>query len=326
VPLGDGRGPVQGHLAHRRGIGEDPALAAYLPDALVWLPPGIPGHVGQLGQRRPQRRLELPAAAGPLVRAVEYLAVDIMLALVGRAVAPSHRGGTPVAFELGILPFVGHRAAVEVVHDPRLPALLEGVQHPAQERVGLGAEADPAQGEHGEGRVANPGVAVIPVPHPADRRGQRGRRRGDQRAVDPVVAQLQGDRRPPDQRFLETLVAEVRHPLAPRRGGARQHGPGVETMMAMGAAPGQHDVQGIALPEVIRSVQATQRAAGPQVELKVRPPRRVQPQATGGHPRLGTAARFQLNPEPHAPVQDHRRPDQLTPAPRNIIGQVSTGT
>jgi hypothetical protein len=97
-------------------------------------------------------------------------------------------------------------------------------------------------------------------------------------------------------------------------------------MMAMGTAPGQHDVQAIALPEVIRAVQAAQRAAGPQVELKIRAPRRVQPQATGGHPRLGTAARFQLNPEPHAPVQDHRRPDQLAPATGNIIGQVSTGT
>src|SRR5262252_1978845 len=112
-PLADGRGPVQGHLAHSRGIGENPALAAYLPDALVRLPPGLPGHVGQLGQRRPQRRIELPAAVGPLVRAVEYLAVDIVLALVGRAVAPSHRGGTPVAFELGILPLVRDWAAVK---------------------------------------------------------------------------------------------------------------------------------------------------------------------------------------------------------------------
>ena len=40
----------------------------------------------------------------------------------------------------------------------------------------------------------------------------------------------------------------------------------------------------------------------------------------------GTAAWFQLNPEPHAPVQDHRRPDQLAPAPGDIIGQVSAGT
>src|SRR5262249_20215408 len=158
-------GPVQRHLAHRRGIGEDPALATYLPDALVRLAPGLAGHVGQLGQRRPQRWLELPAAADPLVRAVKYLAVDIVLALVGRAVAPSHRGRAPVALELRILALIGHRAAVEVVHDPWPPALLEGVQDPAQKRVGLSAEADAAQGEHGVGRVANPGVAVIPVPH-----------------------------------------------------------------------------------------------------------------------------------------------------------------
>src|SRR5262249_31399671 len=69
-----------------------------------------------------------------------------------------------------------------------------------------------------------------------------------------------------------------------------------------------------------------QRAAGPQVEPEVQPPRRVQVQATGCHPRLGTAARFQLNPEPYAPVQNHRRPDQLAPAPRNVICQVCAGT
>jgi hypothetical protein len=57
-----------------------------------------------------------------------------VLALAGRAVAPSHRGGVPAAFELGILPLIGHRAAVKVVHDPRPPALLEGIQDPAQER------------------------------------------------------------------------------------------------------------------------------------------------------------------------------------------------
>jgi len=62
------------------------------------------------------------------------------------------------------------------------------------------------------------------------------------------------------------------------------------------------------------------------MEPEVRPPRGVQPQAAGRHPRLGTAARFQLNPEPHVPVQNHRRPDQFAPPSRNIIGQVCAGT
>jgi hypothetical protein len=35
--------------------------------------------------------IELPAAANPLVRAVEHLTVDVVLALVGGAVPPAHR-------------------------------------------------------------------------------------------------------------------------------------------------------------------------------------------------------------------------------------------
>jgi hypothetical protein len=38
-PVGDGRCPVQRHLAHRCRVGEYPAATAYLPDALVRLPP-----------------------------------------------------------------------------------------------------------------------------------------------------------------------------------------------------------------------------------------------------------------------------------------------
>src|SRR5215469_10117275 len=88
--IGPGR-PSRSPMAAARSRATWP-LAADLPDALVRLPPGLPGHVGQLAQPRPQLRLEPAAAADPLVRAVEYLAIDIVLALVGRAVAPSHRG------------------------------------------------------------------------------------------------------------------------------------------------------------------------------------------------------------------------------------------
>src|SRR5215469_15426783 len=118
--------------------------------------------------------------AGPLVGTVEDLPVDVVLALVGRAVPPPCRGGPAVTLQLAVFPFSRYLAAVEVVHDPRLAALLEGVQHPAEERMGLPAEADPAHRVDGECVVPDPRVAVVPVPHAADRRWQGGRRRCDE--------------------------------------------------------------------------------------------------------------------------------------------------
>ena len=46
----------------------------------------------EIGEPRPEVLVELPATAHPLVRAVEDLAVHVMLSLVGRAVAPAHGG------------------------------------------------------------------------------------------------------------------------------------------------------------------------------------------------------------------------------------------
>jgi hypothetical protein len=44
-------------------------------------------------------RVEAPVVMRPLEGAVENLAVDVVLSLVGRRVTPAHRPRAPVAFE-----------------------------------------------------------------------------------------------------------------------------------------------------------------------------------------------------------------------------------
>ena len=140
--LGDGGGAVEGYLTQGGRVGEHLSLAAYFPDALVGLSPGTLGSLSQFGQPAPQGGLELAAAADPLVGAVEHLAIDVVLTLIDRTVAPAHRCGIPVPGKLRVLPLIGHRTAGERVHDPEPPALFERIQDPTEERVGLVSKSD----------------------------------------------------------------------------------------------------------------------------------------------------------------------------------------
>src|SRR5262249_55164915 len=133
---------------------------------------GATGSLGQCAQAVPQGRLKPPTGLDPLVRAVQHLAIDVMLTLVGRAVAPSHRSRAAITLEFPVLEFLRYRTAVDGVHDPRLSALIEGVQAPAEKGVRLVHEADPAQREHRVGCVADPRVTVVPVAHATYRRRQ----------------------------------------------------------------------------------------------------------------------------------------------------------
>jgi hypothetical protein len=54
--------------------------------------PGIHRQVGQRSQPGPEVLVKATAAADPLVGAIQHLAVDVVLSLIGRAVAPAHRG------------------------------------------------------------------------------------------------------------------------------------------------------------------------------------------------------------------------------------------
>ena len=84
-------------------------------------------------------------------------------------------------------------------------ALQLGRGHPRRRAAAIRARPWPLgvpggeQGLQREGCVAQPAVAVVPVPHAADPLGQRGRRCGDDAAGRCVRQRLQGDREPLDR-------------------------------------------------------------------------------------------------------------------------------
>src|SRR5215510_5806057 len=119
--------------------------------------------------------VEDATAAHPLIRAIEDLAVHVVLALVGRPVPPSNGGRPSVTFQLGVLALIGNSVALDVIHDPGLTAAFEGIEHPSQERTGLVLETNPSERVDGKGRIADPCIPVVPVPHSADGGWQRRR-------------------------------------------------------------------------------------------------------------------------------------------------------
>ena len=196
--------------------------AAGLPDPLVRLIPVLAHPLDDPRQIRPgcvrdRRRVLVEEVDG-----VDQLAVDVELELVGGAVPDPDRGRAHVALEVRQHLLVQLRAAVDPVHDlerPRLAAdaLPEAVGEPVHEPGRLLGEAEPEQCVEREGGVADPGVAVVPVPPAADLLGQARRRRGDHRARRLVGEQLQHERGAVDGLPPAAPVPRLREPAAPER-------------------------------------------------------------------------------------------------------------
>src|SRR5207247_8794991 len=99
------------------------------------------------------------------------------------------------------------------------------------ELVGLPVEVEVVQRLEGERRVADPGVAVVPVPLAARSLGQRGRERRDGRSGGHEREALDRERRALD-RVAEAVIrdAGAAEPGSPGRaergGGARGEGEG----------------------------------------------------------------------------------------------------
>ncbi len=210
---------------------------AHLPQPLVRLAPVGADRVRQAAHELPVRRGDPPADLRVEPDRLEHLAVDVELPLLHRAVADPHRARAPVAGEVGELDLGEHPLAADPVEDlevlgpPRARA-----PEPVAERVRLVAEAEREQGDEGERAVADPGVAVVPVPLAARLLGERGGRRGDDRPRGRVGERLEHERRAPHRRLVGAVVAAAGDPPAPearsspracaRAARARAPGPG----------------------------------------------------------------------------------------------------
>src|SRR4051812_24188964 len=95
---------------------------------------------------------------------VEDRAVDVVLALIEGAVADSDRTGARVTTQmvegrLGQVP-----SPIYAVHDlERTVVVWDQVGDELHELIGLPIQVQPVESLKGEGGVAHPGVAVIPV-------------------------------------------------------------------------------------------------------------------------------------------------------------------
>ena len=152
---------------------------------------------------------------------VESGAEDVVLALVEGAVTDPHGrcsriSGEVISSRLGQVP-----ATVDPVHDLECAVLVRlELADELHELVGLPVQVQVMKGLEGEGRVPDPGEAVIPISLPSRRLRQRGRQGRHRRARGHVGEPLDRERRAVD-RFSEAVVrhsglGDPRAPVAGR--------------------------------------------------------------------------------------------------------------
>ncbi|MEZ4297174.1 MAG: hypothetical protein R3B70_19570 [Polyangiaceae bacterium] len=146
------------------------------------------------------------------VGGVDERAGRVELDLVLRAVADAHGQGAPIALEVGEDPPSGS-AAVDRIH--HLEAVLRSIVADEVEEVArFGGEAEEVRGADGEGGVARPGVAIVPVAGVADPLGREvvG---GDHGACRGVDEQLEAEGGAQHVVAWRAVVGEARAPLPP---------------------------------------------------------------------------------------------------------------
>ena len=188
---------VQRHPAHDLARGEVLRFAAHLPDAAVGLAPVLDRLLDLLLEYRPQRLRNLLAGPGVQIHRVQHRTPDVVLLLVVGAVADPHRTGIVVSGQVAQLLLDQAALAADAIHHLKLMALIVvRAGHVGDEReevVGLAIETQCVQAPERERRIADPGVAVVPVAFALrgfrQRRGARRQERPGRRVGQPLQRQ-----------------------------------------------------------------------------------------------------------------------------------------
>jgi hypothetical protein len=170
-------------------------LAATLPDPLVGLPPDARRGLDLAAERLPELAGEVLLDLDVDVDRVEEGTVDVVLTLVVGGV-PYPDGTCPlIALQVVEGALMEVLLPADPVHDLKPLAIRRPVDvgHVHHEIGRLVVEAEGVEGPEGEGRVADPGIAVIPVALAARSLGQRGGEGGEKGAGGGVGESLEGE-------------------------------------------------------------------------------------------------------------------------------------
>jgi tetratricopeptide (TPR) repeat protein len=128
------------------------------------------------------------------------------------------RSRAAVAFQV-IEGFLGYVvAAVYAVHDlqgTKTRSFDGALLQPAHEVLGLVRHSEAQEGVQSKRRVAHPGIAIVPIAHPADLLGETARRCRDDRPGRREGQQLQHQSRAVDHLAPAAIVAALAHPAPP---------------------------------------------------------------------------------------------------------------
>ena len=241
--LGELRGPVERDPAHQLRRDVVLRLAARLPDPLVGLAPDLRRAFGLRLDDRPEAPRQPLAAPRVQQDRVEHGAEDVVLPLVEGAVADPHGPCACVAGQVVARGLGQVAAAVDSVHDLQRAVLGRlDVGDELHELVGLPVEVEAVQRLQREGRVAHPGVAVVPVPLAAWCLGERGRERGHRCAGRHVRQPLDRQRRALD-RVAQPVVGDPRaaEPACARTASWRRSAASASSTSCGAARPSAHE-------------------------------------------------------------------------------------
>src|SRR5881409_3479559 len=233
--LRQAHGAVERRPAEHARVEELLAPAAHLPDALVLVAPVGADPVDEAAHVGPQVVGDRGTVLVVEVDRVHQLAVDVELEVGGGRVADAHGRGAQVALEVRQRLLGEPVATVDPVHDLEGAVgfeLLAARLDPAHEGRRLLGEAEAHEAVEREGGVADPGVAIVPVPLAAELLGKPEGGGRDDGAVRPRGEELEGQRGAVDHLTPAALVGGATEPPAPEVDGALE---GVRDVVGRGA-------------------------------------------------------------------------------------------